>query len=189
MKLPIKIACLAQASAIAMLIIPAYAGGSTISPGHAVGPLRLGARASILDKIGHPAPGHEGDTAMGHTWAVYQSRDGRRQWHVYTVRDETGLITTIRQIEVNSPTFYTPQGIHTGDTLRTILRRFPHATLTARGTLRKSIELYDDKAQGIAFEFKPAANVSQKRCTAILIHPKGKSATEEYASLFEPLRR
>jgi len=126
---------------------------------------------------------------MGHTWAVYQSRDGRRQWNVYTVRDETGLITTIRQIEVNSPRFHTPQGIHCGDSLRKIHRYFPHAALIARGRAGKSTELYDDKAQGIAFEVEPTQPMSQERCTAILIHPKGKSATEEYSSLFEPLAR
>jgi len=188
MKAQFAVCCLLQSATISMVALPASAKGALIVPGHAVGSLRLGARDAVLQKLGHALPKHEGDTAMGRTWTTYKSNNGSHSLSVYTTRDGTGLITTICQVRIDSPYFHTSQGVHAGDNLLRILRVFPHARLASRFTAsNKRVDLYDDKKNGIAFEFKPAADASQERCIAILIHPHGKSVTEEYSSEYEDL--
>jgi hypothetical protein len=125
-KLNITIICALQAVALSLCMVPASANRSTIVPGGAVGPLRLGALDATMDKLGYR---EEGDTAMGRTWTPLILHHSKQMLLVYTIRDETGLITTIRQIEVASPNFKTPQGVHTGDSLRKVLRFFHNAIL------------------------------------------------------------
>ena len=187
MKRVFAITCLLQFIVVATTTLPASASGKQIVPGRSIDSLHLGARDTVLKKLA-PLPGYEEDSTMGHTWRAFRSSDGSHSLEVYMVRDDPGLITTIRQIRIASPYFHTSQGIHTGDSLSHILKAFPGVKLISRYTYTsKRVDVYDDRKRGIAFEFKPATTTSNEQCTAILIHPRGKSVTEEYMSEYKNL--
>jgi len=163
------------------------AGSNIVVPGKSVGGIYLREPASQATvPLGQPS---DGDTAMGRSWGVWVSRNSHppKQYalDVLTIRDDTGLHEFVEEVRVTSPWFITRQGVSVGSSFATVLKAFPCAQLTDPDTnpkLHQTVALYDDVKHGILFEFevgKRKCSPSTK-CTAILIHPKGRNALDEY---------
>ncbi len=101
------------------------------------------------------------------------------------VRDGSGRHDYVEQVRVTSPWFVTPQGIHVGSRLSAVLAAFPQARPVpsdASPPVHQRIALYDDRKQGITFEFANGRRVGSppSLCRAIVIHPKGQGVLDEY---------
>jgi hypothetical protein len=165
----------------------ALAGSNLVIPGHSIGGIYLREPASrALPALGKPSTG---DAAMGRFWAVWVTHISKshRQYEldVLTIRDQTGLLEFVEQVRVTSPWFITRQGVRVGSTRSTVLKVFPDARLIDSNStthVHQNLVLYDDTRHGILFEFAVDNRrcIPSTKCSAILIHPKGQSALEEY---------
>jgi hypothetical protein len=153
-----------------------------IVPGESLGSVHLGDGEARLKHLG---TSDGGDAALGHYWSYYNSPSGHHTLRVYTVRNEGGLDVIVKQVWTNSPVFHTQSGARVGDSLSEIRRLFPRIVLASRETNEHvPVTLLDDRAHGIAFEFRPGKSHGRERCTAIIIHPKATGVTDEYYSMY-----
>ena len=128
------------------------------------------------------------DAAMGHFWAFYGHKgEGNYTLGVYTVRNDIGNTTNVKQVWTNSPVFHTAAGDRVGSTLHKILRDFPDAKPLSLAGLEHDAGtvLYDDPQDGISFQI---AQTPRRKCLAILIHPAGQSALSEYMPVPSDIR-
>lgn len=154
-----------------------------IQPGKSLGPCKLGAWTTTLKALKSCAP-QDNDAALGHYIDRYQASpsDACDTLRVYAVRDAAtgGEKETIEQVWTSSPTFATSSGVRVGDTLTHVKRAFPGISIAPselnNGT---KVAVYDDRKAGIAFIFR------NSKCSAIIIHPRGKSVTDEYMPFSE----
>lgn len=139
-----------------------------IKPGESIGNIKLDDDMQALTmQSGKP---DENDAAMGsasYTWFARHDAAGYRT-SVYGHRnfgaaDEN--IMHIKKILVNSPTYVTSDGIHTG-TGRDSLNRFFQLTDSSKYSVKgKIVHVFADVSKGIAFEIDSLT----RKCTAISI--------------------
>ncbi len=151
-----------------------------IRPGRSIGTTFLGEQQlMVFAKFGMQSTkaGHEGDTAMGHSWIVWSGKSGH-ELDVYTVRGPHDSSAHpeqfVRQIRIESPSFHTAGGLRVGAPLESIGQGLTEAKIPS-----KTIRLFDNRKTGIAFEMRLNAK-GRWRCFAILVHPKGRGVLEEY---------
>jgi len=91
----------------------------------------------------------------------------------------------VSQIWISTSEFRTASGIHVGSSGRQVRRAYPKAGVIGYCYLshRRRIDLYEDTADGIAFEVTVGPwRDAGGRCTAIDIHPRHDSVLHAYAS-------
>jgi hypothetical protein len=151
-----------------------FAGGAaTIAPGIGIGQVRIGEH---LDDV-HRALGTPklSDAAMGgkllEVWRSGPAFEGRRQngveqLQIYFRREGADLSgpLVVRQIRVTSPFFRTLSGISVRSSFAQVSGEFPRLSNDEEltGALNgerseKEIEMFVDRARGIAFEFRAGA--------------------------------
>jgi len=147
-----------------------------IIPGGAVGSISLqqnlaGSHPWQLKPL--TGPNSEGDAAMGHVWNRFQAV-GKGEIDIYTVRGANDSAATpealIDEIRVTSRTYATRQRVKVGSSQSRIRRAYRIKQVSGA----KGFNLYDDVADGIAFEFKG------RRCSAIIVHPKNQRVDQIY---------
>lgn len=95
---------------------------------------------------------------------------------------------TVQQIRTTSSYFSTTNNIHVYSSLNDIKQQFPNSKKVAQyKDDGRTIVLYDEQQQGIAFEIATANN--QQICTGIIIHKKGKDVTDVYIYLHPDMQR
>ena len=159
-------------SIVALPLVPAQAVDNLIVPGQSIGQTHLGKNGSFyLKKLTKP---DALDAGMSQTRQVWVSKKNQQTNTLYIHTVSNGALNvqplsgrTIDSIRVTSPWFHTSNGISTGSTKAQILSHFPNAR-----PIDGSPTLYDDRKQGIVFEFgqKPTAG---SPCIAITVHPPG----------------
>jgi hypothetical protein len=169
------------------------AAPNAIVAGRSIGRIRLGEPAK--QATGPLGAATNADAASGRLWQVWTSPSSpsstRYELDVLTVRDESGLHEYVEQLRVTSPWFATPQGVHVGSRLSAVIAAFPKVRRVnpdETPAKHQQIALYDDVGQGIAFEFAAATHgvPGSTECRAILVHPKRKSALDEYYPWYMP---
>jgi hypothetical protein len=148
-------------------------GAAIIAPGSGIGQVRIGER---LDDV-HRALGTPklSDAAMGgkllEVWRSGPAFEGRRQngveeLEIYFRREGTDLSgqEVARQIRVTSPFFRTSSGISVRSSFAQVTGEFPNLSIDEEltyalsgGRSEKQVEVYVDRARGIAFEFRIGA--------------------------------
>lgn len=156
-----------------------------IIPGERMGKTNLGMDAALLDSVlGKP---DRSDAAMGKAWLTWK---GKRDEHnnatvlnIYTTyKDSTMRQKTVQQIRTTSSYFSTANNIHVYSSLADIEQQFPAIKKAAQyKDDGRTIDIYDERQQGIAFEIATANN--QQICTGIIVHQKGKDVTDVYMYL------
>lgn len=161
-----------------------------IVPGQSIGQVKLQMPAAAVTNI--LGKSDSGDAAMGKALSFWVSKpgNGRREYvAVYTVNnfDGSGTPPQVQQVQVTSPQFKTAQGISTGQALPQIRGQFTTLKPLAYYLNEKNqqVYIYDDQAQGIAFEI----TVADSLCTAITIHQKGTDVTDTYLPVHPDLTR
>jgi len=161
-----------------------------IVPGQSIGQVELGMPAAAVNNILGKAD--SGDAAMGKALSFWVSKPGngpREYVAVYTVNnfDGSGDPPQVQQVQVTSPQFKTINGIGTGNTLPAIRKQFsslrPLAYYTSQ--TNQQVYIYDDQAQGIAFE----VTVADSLCTAITIHQQDTDVTGTYLPVHPDMTR
>jgi hypothetical protein len=148
-------------------------GAAVIAPGIGIGQVRIGER---LDDV-HRALGTPklSDAAMGgkllEVWRSGPAFEGRRQngieeLEIYFRREGADLSgqAVARQIRVTSPFFRTASGISVRSSFAQVLAEFPGLLIDEEltyalsgGRSEKEVEMFVDRARGIAFEFRNGA--------------------------------
>ena len=168
----VKTKTLASIGAMLTLSTGAFAQNQIV-PGRSVGQIRLGQTSdSVQQKLGEP---DKADGATGHFWNTWFSKSAKggptNQLDVYSVRTAKDVQAHVYQIRVTSPWFSTSNGVSPRSSSASIRRQFPH--IRARGHYEKSkvgrVDVYDDEAQGIAFEIARRA----RQCVGIIVHRSG----------------
>lgn len=161
-----------------------------IIPGERVGRIYLGMDDSLIAKLlGNP---DSGNAAMGKAWMTWESgrdeHNNATQLEIFTTySDNTMRQKTVQQIRTTSSKFRTPAGLAVYSSLADLQR--VHSDLKKVATYaadNRPLSLFDDEAQGIAYEVVTAGN--QELCTAIIIYPKGKSVFTGYRLLYPELQ-
>lgn len=136
---------------------------------------------SVIAQLGKP---DSSDAAMGAvmcTWVSHNSgyRTDVYAHHNYGAKDEN--IAHVKLIRVSSPAFKTDGGLGVGSSLNTIINHYPVKPI-ATYLGKDSIDVYDNAANGIAFE------ITNGKCAAILIHAPGDSGSS-YISMHPDMQR
>jgi len=165
---------------------------SLLLAGKSIGKVFIGMDASKLEKIlGKP---DMSDAAMGKAWTTWYSKNldehnNKNELNVYSAYADTDMQRhTVQEIRTTSSFFVTPDGIHVYSALPDIQKKY--VVLKAaqyKSNDGRTIIIYDDKQQGIAFEIVSAAN--QNICIGIIIHEKGKDVNEIYLTLHPDMKR
>lgn len=151
-------------------------GDFVIVPGDRIGKTPLGSQGrQTLACMANP---YRADASMSQTYSVWVSQAAKGEQpntlFIHTVSNGALNVkplsgVTIDVVRVTSPQFRTLNGLAAGSTLAQIRRRFPQAKAVSGDPT-----IYDDRHQGIAFEFaKPPT--SRSHCIAVLVHPPGLS--------------
>jgi hypothetical protein len=144
-----------------------------IVPGQSIGQTHLGRfGGGDLAKLPRPAANDNGMGKYRSVWISKKQKGPNDTLFIYSVangpRDvQPGSGVSIELIRVTSSWYQTANGTSTGKSLAQIRRSFPKARPTD-----EKLTVYDDAAQGIAFEFAGDTN-SESLCIAIMIHPPG----------------
>lgn len=169
------------------------AAPNAIVAGRSIGRICLGEPAK--QATGSLGAMTNADGASGRFWQVWTSRTSlsskRYELDVLTVRDESGLHEYVEQLRVTSPWFATYRGIRVGSSLSAVSTAFPKVRRInpdATPAKHQQIALYDDVSQGITFEFAAEKHgvPGSTECRAILVHPKRKTALDEYYPWYMP---
>jgi hypothetical protein len=153
-----------------------------IVPGVSIGKISLGTDASHLqDLLGKP---DMSDAAMGKAWLTW---NGKRDEHnnateldiFTTYKDNSMREKTVHQVRTTSAAFATQNGSKVYASFEKIQSEFPGIRKTAGyKDDSRQIQIYDDRENGISFEFAEAGR--ELICTGIIIHEKGKSVLDIY---------
>jgi hypothetical protein len=148
-----------------------------IIPGKSIGKTAINADMENILKVFGP-PDH-GDAAMGKSWSTWVSKPATGETpyetNIYASRNmgvgnEASLV---KQIRVTSPYFKTATGIQTGSLLELVSKQFPGIRIVSgAANTGKGSTLYDDVANGIAFEINKDAH-----CAAIIVHEPAVTVT------------
>lgn len=157
-----------------------------IIPGQKIGSTALGITADSLARLlGQP---DKSDAAMGKAWLTWLGKSDEHnnatRLDIYiTYPDSTMRYKTVQQIHATSSWFHTAGGLHVYSAMADIRKSYPGLKKAARyKSDGRTITLYDDKEQGIAFEAVPANN--EDICTGIIIHKPGIAVTNTYIFLY-----
>jgi len=190
LKFSARVMCIAPLAVFTSAIDSAFASGRlthhqmanhVIRPGKSLGPCVLKKWTSTLAGL-KSCPPHDNDAALGHYIDRYRAsgHDKCDSLRVYAVRDDTGsggLKEKIEQVWTSSSVFVTSSGVRVGDGLNKVKRAYLSIALVDGAGGPAS--LYDDKRDGIAFEFRGT------KCTAIIVHPGGQGVADEYMHIWE----
>ena len=171
------------------------ATNDTIFPGVSIGCIKLNqTTGDVIKALGQP---DSSDAAMGKSlmkWfskptgkgidtavnsiSVFSSSD-------FGSKDERRKIIHIR---ITSPYFKTPEHVGCGSTLTFIKMQYPAIKKATANfsdkTTGKTVQIYDEIKQGIAFEINEAT-----KCIGITVHLPGKKAWESYFVEYGPLKK
>lgn len=154
-----------------------------IIPGERIGKVNVGMLSEELAAV-LPEPDST-DAAMGKALLYWLSKESGQQDYlaVYTEADfgSDNPKPTVKQIQVTSPAFQTPDNIHTGTPLSEIREKYTNLKPLAyyQNEAQQQVYIFDDQAAGIAFEVA----LPDSTCTAITVHQKGKDMTNAYLPL------
>ncbi|WP_266203154.1 hypothetical protein [Pontibacter kalidii] len=156
-----------------------------ILPGESIGKIKIDMTGEKMTSIlGQP---DSTDAAMGKALLFWL--DGPHYVAVYTVSDFGGTDERpkVKQVQVNSPRFQTPDSIGTGKTLAQIRQQYGNLKPLAyyRNERQQQVYIYDAQQQGIAFEVLLPDSI----LTAITIHPKGENLADTYLPLHPDMTR
>jgi hypothetical protein len=161
-----------------------------IVPGDRIGQVALNMTSEQLSSTLGRAD--SGDAAMGKAlmfWVSKGSSGPRHYLAVYTVNDfkGEGSQPKVQQVQITSPQFRTANGIGTGMSLPEVRQQFGQLQPIGYYTdsRQQQVYIYDDRAQGIAFEVSVADSV----CTAITVHQQGEDVTNIYLPIHPDMTR
>ncbi len=149
-------------------------GLNLIVAGQSIGQTHLGRfGATDLAKLPSPAANDSGMGKYRSVWLSKKQKGPNDTLYIFSVANGPREVqppsgVSIELIRVTSSWYQTANGISTGKNLAQILRSFPNARPTDQ-----KLTVYDDAAQGIAFEFAGDTNPNSL-CIAIMVHPPGK---------------
>lgn len=151
-----------------------------IVPGKSIGDTYIGESLdSVITRLGKP---DQSDAAMGSslsTWfAKHDSTAAQTDifsHHNYGAKDES--VSRVKLVRVTSPWFKTSEYIHNGMPLDSITIHYHLKHVADYSSAKDTLKIYDDVAQGIAFEIN-----NQHKCAGILIHA-AKDSTGTYISM------
>jgi hypothetical protein len=160
-----------------------------ITAGKQLGKLNIG---DLPEKMKWMKKPDYGDTSSGHQWQTWEARkpDPRNgnitnTLDVYTSVNDDGKYE-IRLIRSTSPTFSTTGKVKVGTPFAEVKKQYGKIAKVAdyeSPQFAYKVALFDDEAEGIAFEFKTEAdgNVSPKaKCLSIWVHEPGLNLLKEY---------
>jgi len=167
-------------------------GNTTLIAGESVGNISLGTDASTLQSIlGKP---DMSDAAMGKAWISWYGKkrdehNNKTELNIYTAYKDTSMREqTVQQIRTTSSFFVTADSIHVYSSLDDIKNKYAvKKAAQYKSSDGRTITLYDDKKNGIAFEIADAG--SQHICTGIIIHSKNESVNNIYIMLHPDMKR
>ncbi len=149
-----------------------------IVPGKRIGKIQIGLTVSQVRKLlGKPTGG---DAALGtwwDDWRQYSKRNYEETEVRYNLSSDEDVHHRVTQILVTSPVFHTVEGISTNSSMKAIRTAYPHLKyiqlLTDNST--PPMEIYDDRAKGIAFQIlrKRSGASYVRTCYAIIVHTRG----------------
>ncbi len=162
-----------------------------IVAGESVGKISLGADAATLQSIlGKP---DMSDAAMGKAWETWYGKqrdehNNKTELNIYTAYKDTSMREkTVQQIRTTSSFFKTNDSVHVYSSLDEIKNKYTVKKSAQYNSDGRTITVYDDKKNGIAFEMASAS--TQNICTGIIIHPKNKSVNDIYIMLHPDMKR
>ena len=162
-----------------------------IVSGESVGKITLGTDASTLQNILDKPD--ISDAAMGKAWSTWYGKkrdehNNKTELNIYTTyKDSSMRQQTVQQIRTTSSFFTTADSIHVYSSLDDIKNKYAVKKSAQYNSDGRTINIYDDKKQGIAFEIADAD--SQHICTGIIIHAKNKSVNDVYIMLHPDMKR
>jgi hypothetical protein len=167
-------------------------GNTVLIAGESVGKISLGTDASTLQSIlGKP---DMSDAAMGKAWTTWYGKkrdehNNKTELNVYTAYKDTSMREqTVQQIRTTSSFFVTADSIHVYSSLDDIENKYAvKKAAQYKSSDGRTITVYDDKKNGIAFEIVSAN--TQNICTGIIIHAKNKSVNDIYIMLHPDMKR
>ncbi|NII81949.1 MULTISPECIES: hypothetical protein [unclassified Pedobacter] len=153
-----------------------------IVAGRSVGEITLGEdMGQVGIKLGRP---NAGDAAMGKAWGIWYSDDSTgkhpNEIAIYSsYRDTSMLVKDVKQIRITSNKFKTQDGLSTGRTLEDTKLKFSTIEkLSAYLNEEKdTVLVYDDKKDGIGFEFLKGKSIS------LTVHPANIPVNATYLTL------
>lgn len=149
-----------------------------VVPGEKAGAITIGQSAESLRTLGPPTTQ---DSAMGKSWATWVAKDGTELDIFTTYKDDTMKEKVVKLIRATSPDFRTNEGTGPGQTADSIKAK--HPSLKRVATYKNSkgypIQVWDDKAAGVAFE------TDVNRCVGVIVHEKGADVATYYIT-FRP---
>lgn len=162
-----------------------------IVAGESVGKISLGADAATLQSIlGKP---DMSDAAMGKAWETWYGKqrdehNNKTELNIYTAYKDTSMREkTVQQIRTTSSFFKTNDSVCVYSSLDEIKNKYTVKKSAQYNSDGRTITVYDDKKNGIAFEMASAS--TQNICTGIIIHPKNKSVNDIYIMLHPDMKR
>lgn len=152
--------------------------------GHNVGSVFLGEDSdSLLQALGKP---DFSDAAMGKAWLTWLGKkdehNNQTQLDVFvTYKDSTMSTRTVQQIRTTSSAYQLADSLHVYSSFQRLQGAYPELVYTGNYKDEgREIKIYDAAAAGVAFEIVEAG--SQRICTGIIIHPRGKAVNNVYFS-------
>src|SRR5690606_26660899 len=109
--------------------------------------------------------------------------NNKTELNIYTTYKDSNMAEkTVQQIRVTSAQFETESGLGVYHDFREIKNYFPELQPAARyKNDGREIEIFDDRKNGIAFEFVTAGG--QTICTGVIVHRKNEPVTQTYIYL------
>jgi hypothetical protein len=162
-------------------------GNELIVAGKSIGKINLGMNDSLLGVVLGKAD--MSDAAMGKAWLTWYGKkpdehNNKTELNIFTSYKDTSMREkVVQQVRTTSSFFSTASGLHVYSSLQDIKKQFPQLkkAATYNDSSSRTIIIYDEQQQGIAFEMAPANQ--QEICTGIIIHEPGIKVTQTYISL------
>ncbi|GHA67945.1 hypothetical protein GCM10007389_21620 [Pontibacter akesuensis] len=155
-----------------------------IIPGEGIGKVNVGMPGEELTAaLGDP---DSTDAAMGKALLYWLSEDTAQPRHFLAIYTESDFGSDhpqpiVKQLQVTSPQFKTPDNISTGTSLSEIREHYPHLEPLAyyQNGAQQQVYIFDAQPEGIAFE----VTLPDSILTAITVHEKGKDVSGNYLPL------
>lgn len=155
-----------------------------IIPGKSIGETILNsAAASVMAHLGKP---DFSDAAMGKSVAAWYADHNKNGYttHMYFATDMGNDDTSrVKAIRISSPSFKTKNQLYAGVLITEAQKLYKLDTLGTFQINGSSRMLYDDNADGIAFDADRSGNI-----TGITIHQKGISIKNVYMAFFGEIK-